>query len=375
MKNPILLLGLFDTAISTAHCFRKQQIEIFGMDYKTEHLGFKSNRIKSITLPNPSINKSETLNFILNWIKTLKSKPVIIPTSDEFIQFCSEYNKLLSEVALFLLPGANAIETIIDRESQFKSVTNCGIKVPELLQVDKLNSERINYPVAIKPANVNEWKKAMKNKGFLIRNKIEFEKAFQEVQNSKVHFLVQKVIDGENSNNFEVNSLYLPNGKIYQHSIQKIRQYPDKFGTATAIKVVENQYIEQLSKKLILEQGLFGFTNIEFKFNSDDGMYYYIETNARVWLQVNFSKKIGLNFPLLYYNYLVGNQVEPKLDMKYKGVWVDILPDLLFFLKYRKSKKIRFINYIRSLIPIASTGLMNMTDPLPILVELKRKFF
>lgn len=375
MKNPILLLGLFDTAISTAHCFRGQSIAIFGMDYKTEHLGFKSNQIKSIVIPNPSINEKEVLDYILSWITNQISKPVIIPTSDEFIQFCSKHSEILSEVSLFLLPNESSINIIIDRETQFKSVSNCGVFVPELLDIEKIKSENLKYPVAIKPANVNEWKRAMKNKGFLIGNEIEFEKALHEVRRAKVRFLVQKVIEGENANNFEVNSLYLPNGKIYQHSIQKIRQYPDKFGTATAIKVIENNFIEELSKKIIIEQGLFGFTNIEFKFNSDDEKYYYIETNARVWLQVDFSKKIGLNFPLIYYNYLVGNHSEPKLEIKSKGVWVDFLPDLLFYMKYRKDKNIRLFNHFQSLIPIISTGLINIADPLPILVELKRKFF
>lgn len=373
MNNPILLLGLFDTAISTAQCFKGQAIKIYGMDYDTEHLGFKSNQIKSMVIPNPSINEKGVLEHILSWTSNQFSKPVIIPTSDAFIQFCSKFSEVLSEVSFFLLPNESAINTIIDREAQFKSVSNCGVMVPELMDIKINDCENLKYPVAIKPANVNEWKSAIKNKGFLIGNKIEFEQALQEVRRAKVRFLVQKVIEGENSNNFEVNSLYLPNGNIYQHSIQKIRQYPDKFGTATAIKVVENKYIEELSKKIIIEQGLFGFTNIEFKFNSDDEKYYYIETNARVWLQVSFSKQIGLNFPLIYYNYLVGNHSEQNYKIKKKGVWVDFLPDLLFYIKYRREKRIRLFSHFRSLIPIISTGLINIADPLPILVELKRK--
>lgn len=375
-KKNILLLGLFDTAITTARCFPQKDFIIHGMDYNEKLLGFKSRLIISKLLPNLNIDEKETLTFLQTWLKSQNKDIIIIPTSDEFILFVAKYRKELPNNAKFLIPDFSTITDLISRDIQFKSAEKCGLNVPPVLtEAEIIDGNKSNvFPVAIKPLDVNEWKRYFNKKGFVINDLLEFKDKLKVVKQSGAKFIIQKIITGDNSNNFEVNSLLLPGGKVYQHSIQKIRQFPDGFGTATAIKAVNMPKLEEYAKQFIIDQNLVGFSNIEFKYNSFDNKYYYIETNPRVWLQVNYTNKIGLNLPMIYFNYLIGNDKNSSFKVQNKGNWVDFLPDLLFYIRYRKEKKLSFFHYFKTWIGTKSTDLFSITDPNPFLSELVSKF-
>lgn len=374
-KYPVLLLGLFDTAIMTARCFRGKGIKVYGMDWDTRLNGFISNSIVSIQSPNPSTEEEKWMDFVLDWINTKSTLPfIIIPTSDKYVYLVSKYRDKFKKNALFLLPDHTKIENLINRKVQFQIAAECGIFVPDIYgnQTSTLEQviNKLELPVAIKPLNINEWQEKFSNKGFLIYDLDEFSKTFQLAKDKKVSFLVQKVIEGSNDCNFEVNTLLLPNGRYYQHSIQKIRQFPDRFGTATSIKSVVNPEIERLALQYLKSHNFLGFSNIEFKYCNKTFKYYYIETNPRVWLQVNFSDIIGLNFPLIYFNFLtLGYLTEESFTNLKKGVWVDFFPDILFWVRYRKKYKTSILTHIGSWRPLLSTGIFSIRDSRPFLRE------
>jgi predicted ATP-grasp superfamily ATP-dependent carboligase len=349
------------------------------MDYNTSKLGFKSRLIKSMICPDPKTDEKYWLDFLLNWLKQQSQKIVIIPTSDEFALLCASHEKDLSPFALSLIPDVNSLHAIIERDLQFNAAKACNIPVPAFITYNEIENkeliDELRFPLAIKPVNTVEWKKQMNNKGFIVENPTSYYEIIRELKEKKLRFLIQEMILGENENNYEVNSLYFPSGKILQHSIQKIRQYPDRFGTATSIKNCIHPEIEKMAADYIRHLNLIGFTNIEFKLNQSDGKYYYIETNTRVWLQVNFSANIGINFPMYYYNQLTNKEVAKNKNFQElkNGVWVDFMADLLFWKKHRKQYKLSFFKLIRSWFPLRATGLFSITDPKPLLTELRSK--
>lgn len=375
-KN-ILLFGLFDTAIMTARCFQYVDVVIYGMDYEQNHFGFSSKIIKSIKVPSPNENEKNWLEFVLEWMDSSGLSFVLIPTTDEFVQLCAKYFSELSKYCLALIPDYKIIETILERDRQFNSAVNCGLNVPSFIIGNKLLpsilKSGLRYPLAIKPINVTDWKQKINKKGFVIKTEQELHEVINQLDSKHVRYLVQNVIEGDNTFNFEVNSLYLPDGRLIQHVIRKIRQYPDGFGTATCIEPVSNPYLEELAATYIRHLNIAGFSNIEFKLNPDDNKYYYIETNTRVWLQVNFSSKLGVNFPVLYYNFMIGKEINNNNSVTKQGKWVDFLPDLLFWKKYHKNYNLTFLKFILSWFPVISTCLFSIADPIPFLKDLKIK--
>ena len=379
-RNPVLLLGLFDTSIMTARCFQNKGVKVYGTDYDSGLNGFRSNAIESFVCPNPKEEGEERwLSFLIEWMSTNSKNPfILIPTSDEYVELIAKYQSELNYVAKFLVPNYHAVGVILNRDKQFESAENAGIKVPKTLAYhneDWQPDNTIIYPLAIKPLNMNVWKTKMTNKGFLVSDREELDKALREVRSKQLEFMVQEVIDGPNTNNFEVNTILLPNGTYFQHTIQKLRQLPDRFGTATAIRSSVHKELEALAIKLLNKEGLWGFSNMEFKYCDKRKDYYYIENNPRVWLQVNFTKNMGINFPLIYYSFLSNEPIpNQKLDITERGVWVDFLPDLLFWYRYRKTHQLSFLTFIRSWTPVKGSGLFSLRDIRPMIHEVKQIF-
>lgn len=374
-SKAILILGLFDTSIMTARCLKGLRLKMYGLDYKPELLGFSSNLIKSSLIPNPNQDKVLCIKFIINWLSEHQHDFIIIPTSDEFVKLCSDYRTELSPYATFLLPDTKSVDRIIERDLQFQDAQAGGIRVPTFLagnvSINDILKANIKFPIAIKPINTVEWKRVLDNKGYVINNLEELEKIILFLNNKKVRYIAQEIIEGDNINNYEVNTIYFPDGKYFQHSIRKIRQYPNRFGTATCIEYFSNPEIEAQAIAYIKKYNLYGFTNIEFKYAAEDQAYYFIETNPRVWLQVNFSKQLGINFPLLYYKYLIGEAIPEAKTIVKGGKWVDFLPDLLFWKKHHSDYGYSLFAFIKTWTPIVSTSLLSFSDPMPFLKDIK----
>lgn len=375
--NNILLLGLSDTAIMTARCFKKyKSLKIYSLDYEERHNGFYSNMIKPLLTPDPSEGEEIWLMFIINWIKQINKRFIIIPVTDEFAYLTSKFRAKFNEYCSFILPEIDTLETIIERDHQFKAAIDAGLNVPPFSHRNPSYSyikNNIKIPFAIKPVNVVKWRKSINKKGFIITNWEQLKNILDFVVSKKVDYLAQEIIEGDNNANYEVNSLFLPDGTILQHTIRKIRQYPDKFGTATCIEVSNNDEVKELASILIKNLGLYGFSNIEFKYSQKENKYYYIEANPRVWYQVNFSAKLGINFPVIYFEYLSNGTYQRRNSISGKGKWVDFLPDILFWKSYRKIYNLSLISLIKSWLPIYSTGLLSFKDIKPFIRDLNIK--
>jgi D-aspartate ligase len=375
LNRSVLIIGLFDTSIMTARCFKGTGVNIYGMDYNEDNYGFNSRIIKGIKTPNPKVDENNWLQFIVEWMNKSGKQFILFPTSDEFVELIARYYTELSEYADILLPGYDSIKIILERDLQFKAAKMCSLDVPYFINGSAaINEElgiRLHFPLAVKPVNAIEWKKYFNHKGFIVANENELLNIIRELEEKRARYLIQNMIQGENTLNYEVNSLYLPNGTQIQHTIKKLRQYPDQFGTATCIESCANSELEEFAATYIEKLNLLGFTNMEFKFNQLDNKYYYIETNPRVWLQVNYSMECGINFPVLYFNYLTGNSSSFSYALNRNGKWVDILPDLLFWKKYRKRYMLSLFDLIKSWFPLISTGLFSFNDPLPFIKDLK----
>ena len=89
---------------------------------------------------------------------------------------------------------------------------------------------------------------------------------------------MQKVVEG----NFPVQSVctFSENGQIKGLFIyEKIRQHPDRFGTGTYLRSVQNDQVLEIAEIIINQINYTGISEIEFIIDPTDNKYKVIEMN------------------------------------------------------------------------------------------------
>lgn len=373
--NKAVILSLYDTGLAAVRCLGRLGIEVIAYDYDPSQPGFRSRYCKAVQCPNPTDNPKALLALLLKNTDT-ENPMVLFPCSDEFVLFVSRHRDSLESSYKFLLPEHTFLETLISKDSQSTIVQALGIPVPnsftaETLDQAEQSKHKISYPVFIKPVQGHLWRRHYDNKGFVANNQIELLDLCRKIFPKGIKVIVQEIIPGPASNNWEVSAYVDSKGRLLgEFIIRKIRQYPSDFGFATMTVSAHNPEVEKLGQRLI--EGLVwrGFINMEFKFDPINKTYKFIELNPRVWQQVNHAEKLGLNFPLMQYLDMLG--LENKTAKKYReGVkWLDLKWDTTSSLKKIVRKEMTVWQWLGSLIGAQIEGLFSLDDMHPFLHSL-----
>jgi predicted ATP-grasp superfamily ATP-dependent carboligase len=374
-SNKAVILSLYDTGLAAVRCLGRLGIEVIAYDYDPSQPGFRSRYCKAVQCPNPTDNPQALLDLLLQNADTEKPM-VLFPCSDEFVLFVSRHREALEKSYKFLLPDHAFLETLISKDSQSTIVQALGISVPKSFTAKSMghaekSKDKIRFPVFIKPVQGYLWRRHYDNKGFVASNQNELLDLCQQIFAKGIKVIVQEIIPGPASNNWEVSAYVDSKGRLLgEFIIRKIRQYPSDFGFATMTVSAHNPEVEKLGQRLI--EGLVwrGFINMEFKFDPTDKTYKFIELNPRVWQQVNHAEKLGLNFPLLQYLDMLG--IENKTAKTYReGVkWLDLKWDTISSLKKIMRKEMTVWQWIGSLVGAQIEGLFSLDDMHPFLYSL-----
>ena len=117
------------------------------------------------------------------------------------------------------------------------------------------------------------------------------------------------------------------------------------------IEVVPNSQISEMGREFVLRNRIEGFSNTEFKYNPSTGQWLFIETNARIWLQI-----------MEYYNHKDKSSkvFEVKRPLKFRAKWMDLFGELMNLRDTRSIKNLR--DMVLSYNNISSLGLLNLKD-------------
>lgn len=357
---------------------KKKNYDVYGFDSSSDKPGFSSNFLKGIR--SPSVTENEKLaDFLIDYKKRLfdEIKPVLIPASDEYVQYICKYETLLSAYFNFLIPDHSTIEGILNKEKQLSLISGIGIKVPVTYEIKNIESSNVifgnlNFPVIIKPADTGKWKKHFLVKAFKVSNKDEYCRKVKEALGYGLKVIVQEIIPGDCTNNFEVSTYVNKEGVICGlFTIKKIRQYPMEFGYGCLVETCSNKTVEDLTVKILIELKWKGFANFEFKFDSRTGEYYFIEVNPRVWQQIELPYEAGkVNYPELHVDDLNCKKLPNIYKFKEGIKWIDIFADILSSVSLMKKGKLTLSAWKNSVKNTKKYGLASLKDPMPIIKDM-----
>lgn len=372
MNISVFILGLNDTGLYVARLLKKTKLKVLGFDHNSNNPGFFSKYIISFHIPDPQYYSFEVLDILTSKRKEFLEKPILIAASENYLKFIFNHRDILATEFLFILPNNETLGNIINKSQQFNLAKHAGIDVPEYSIInnfkDLASINGLKFPLIIKGDDQPLWKDQIKEKVIIVHNKDKLFETGRYLLSKSIPFIVQDIIDGNNSNNYEFNALFINGRIIEQNIIQKIYQYPVNYGYGCYVRTTINEKIQELGTTFIHKNNLEGFSNTEFKCDPISGKYYFIETNARVWQQIELTNAIGQNYIISYIYYFNNDTIKPKTIRKTRTLyWIDIPTFFLLFIRFRKQTEIGFLKFIKAIISANYYGLLSIIDPFPFL--------
>lgn len=384
-QHPAFVLSLFDTGCAVARSLNRAGIEVVGFDFNADNPGFLSNCLTPRLCPDPELQPEALVVALIAEAKRFNHRPVLYPASDAFVGFVSEHREKLAPHFLMILPEAERVRSFLSKNGQSQLAQELSLPHPAWRE---WNPERdqgteaqpgLRFPFLLKPTSQPEWQQHFSCKAVRINAPEQLAEWTQKMRKRGLTGILQELIDGPLENQVEVSLYRDSSGQIPAlMSVVKRRVYPDAFGLACRIEVVAAPELEAVCRDWMSRAGIWGYANIEFKQDARDGVWRYIETNIRVWQQIDLTDACARPFALLQYCDLTGQaypfptgEVRAPAEGAPTGAtqWVDPMSDFYAWSRIRSPER-SLVAWWRSIRSARSHGLWNHWDWRPVLKRL-----
>lgn len=331
---PVVVIDT-DISIASKSKFCKRSFKC--PDYKSEEfiqflseLADKQSLKGWILLPT---NDFASINISLNKNKLIKYYKFTVPEKKIFDQF---YNKkktvLLAKKTNVHTPQTWFLETLED-----------------ILQIDKV------YPIVFRGITGLDFYKAFGRKLFEAKCNNDLQKIYKifiarDFEPSNI--MVQEKIPFNKHKRGYYFTSFCVNGVIKSFFMwEKLREHPLRHGTSTWCKSIYIKDLYEQSIAFLLESNYTGVSEIEYLFDSKDKKYKLIEVNARTFLQTSLSRRSGIDYPNMIYNFLNDKEIafpqEYKSEIHWLHFWTDLFYGLVGVLRNEITLKEYFYPYFK----------------------------
>lgn len=327
--------------------------------------------------------ESSLLTFIGELGENMPNKGVMIPTSDAEVLFMARNRSHISRYFFFSLPDIHMLEMLANKRTQYEFAADLGIPIPQTFFLKSPHdilkiADKIEYPCIIKPAYSYVWRNYRNRvdmKGWHklaeVSSPKELHNAYYNMTDAGVDLLIQECIPGDDT---QLYSLYIylnqDTEPLTTIVIRKKRQWPPLYGSGSSSVTCINEDVVALGLKLLQNANYHGLANLEFKLDSRDGEYKLIEINVRCGERVRLAVDAGVDIPYIAYKDMLGKAVTP-VNTYHKGMhWMNLGNDFGAFLYYRKIGKVRFGQWMRSVLTSQSRAYFSWDDPIPFFVHI-----
>jgi D-aspartate ligase len=292
---------------------------------------------KSFIVPNIQTDVHVLKSFLNNFKSTFREHAVIYSTTDLFSLNIAKLKDDIKDNYRVLLPELKVTETLVNKESFYRSLSDSNILYPKTYFPDSLKgarrlAKRISYPVFIRPAISQAFTRKYSEKGFVASSPREALCYFNLAFRDKIDVMFQEIIPGSNENIFGICGFF---GKEFSvlFAYNRLRGWPLYFGNTSLMKSIPLSDVSPIDEKLksyLEELRYYGLMEAEFKFDLRDKEFKILEINARSWWQNSFPAKCGINLVLIAYLEALGYNMGKINDHYHAGKkWIHFPADLL----------------------------------------------
>jgi len=357
MSNPsAVILGLCPTGLAAVRELGKAGVKIFGYDKNKFSVGYFSKycqKLKNIKNNDPR----EILEALIKFAKEQATKPILLSTSDEYLEFVSQYAEQLKNYFSFNQLTPHQLDLFINKKKFYQLCSELGLPHPRTFTINKEKdiyniAAIVNYPAIIKPTYSHIWaRKYGTKKVFVVHDQSELITKYNQLGNMKNNVFIQEITPGSDELIFFFAAYFDEEAKPHQvFTGKKLRQFPPGFGTTVLAKSIKVEKIEKMTTMLMQHIGYSGLCDIEFKYDIRDCQYKIIEVNPRIGRWYSLTTASNKKIVLCAYSHLSSSyQHLQDKDMIQNVIWLFFYRDIFSSFAMWKEGKLKILEWFRSI--------------------------
>lgn len=373
-KTGVVVIGGDYQGLGVIRSLGRQGIPVYLLDSEA-CIGMASKfTTKFFHCPSPE-DENLLLEFLLSLAEEEKlNKWVVYPTDDETVKVLSINKRLLEKYYKIPTPDWAVSQILYNKKLTYKLAEKIDIDIPRTVypkDINEVSQIDLAFPVIVKPVSQGRFYQKTKKKALKARDKTELIKIYKKTEAllDSSEIMIQEVITGGPENLFSFCSLFKEGIPLAKLVAKRSRQHPMDFGRAsTFVETVDIPELEELGTKFLNAINYYGLSEVEFMWDPRDKRYKLLEINARTWGWHTMGNIAGVDFPLLLFKDLMGEEV--RSNSFCKGVkWIRILTDTPLAFKEILKGKLRINDYLLSLKGEKEYAVWSLRDLLPFVME------
>jgi predicted ATP-grasp superfamily ATP-dependent carboligase len=297
--------------------------------------------------------------------------PVLYYDTDGQLLFVSRNRARLAQAFRFVVPDAELVEDLTDKERFQKLAKRLKLPVPAaraLRPADEAPPADLgfDYPIMLKPLTrrTSLWSHlGGKAKAIEVATANELRALWGRMAAARMVVLAQQLIPGPETA-IESYHVYVDaQGRIAgEFTGRKVRTWPAEYGHSTALETTDTADVTALGRSLVQRLKLRGVAKFDFK-RGPDGQLYLLEVNARFNLWHHVGARAGVNLPALVYADLAGTE-RPASAVARPGVrWCKPWRDI----SAARAAGMSLLKWLSWFAGAEAKRVVALDDPLPIL--------
>ncbi|HLI73758.1 MAG TPA: hypothetical protein VKU86_07755 [Acidimicrobiales bacterium] len=270
----------------------------------------------------------------------------------------------------------DVLVTMLDKQLTYDLALELGIGTPRTVTAHSQDDAGralfagFGFPLAVKPARSDVLLRNAPDfaspKGLIVRDEAQLRAYLQGLINAGVPGLITEIIPGDDGRYCSYYTYLDEHGEpLAQFTKRKPRQFPIEFGLGTFHVSKWDPEVAEVGLALLRGMGLVGFGCVEFKRDERDGRLKVIECTPRFTMANGLVARAGVDFALLAYDRLVGDEPRPVGSFK-EGVhlWFP-QADVKALFAYRAKGALTTWQWLKSLAHVPHFPTFQWSDPMP----------
>jgi D-aspartate ligase len=367
----VVVAPVFVNGVCVAREMARKGAYVVAVDTKPTATGFHSRYVKErVVLAGPE----EFSKWLLS--REDLDGAIVVPTDDFFVrEIVENYETLSKRFKLAVSPGESA-RIALDKARAYEAAWEAGIPTPKtriLNPGDDFDeaAKYVGFPAILRPVFSIAFYREFGRKSFCAENVDEVRDDFAKASASGHKMLLQEVIPGEDGNVVSCKVYATDAGEIMSPVAGfKYAIYPPQFGVSQVQVARRAPEVEEGTVRILRHIGFRGsLASVEWKYDARDGVWKFLEINARSVLAIALMKFVGADVIDRLWRDKLGLPQPRQGRIRYGRRWAYLKNGLLLFRKHPEERR-SVLEYAKLYRPPICFGLLTLGDMRPFLYDM-----